>query len=575
VRAAELASLPVLAAGIAGRHVSVEDHRGGEMHDTKDAQPVPRLPEAAGDPRHATPYAWYALGVMTVVYLLNFVDRQILSILAEQIRGDLGLDDAELGFLFGTAFAVFYALFGIPLGRLADRWHRGRLMALGLALWSTMTALSGFASSFAQLAIARVGVGIGEASASPAAFSLLGDHFPKRLRALANSIYSSGLYLGMGLSLPLGGAISMSWNAAFPADAPLGLVGWQVAFVAVGLPGLVVAVWVWYLREPERLDARGRPVAANYAGVWRAFLDDLLAILPPFTLWSVARFPGGLSLNLVILAGVVIAMMLMTAVTGDVVQWAAYGVGFYAIASWIQTLRVTDRPTFSLIWGTPEVLLAIVGFGGLAGVTYCVSFWTAPYAIRTFGLDAHTVGAAIGIPGALAAAAGVILGGRLSDAWRSRDPRGRLFTCMIAAAGPAPFLVAQYHAPDFTTYALLSPVVYAFANMWVGSAVAAYQDFVLPRMYGTVSAVYLIGGTMIGLALGPYGTGKVATVTGDLRLGVLSMLIIAPITLACLWRASRRMAVLDATKAERAAASGEVLDLGSAPASPAGLRQPG
>lgn len=512
-----------------------------------------------GDPARGTPYAWYALGVMTLVYLLSFIDRQILSILAEQIRIDLDLDDAQLGFLYGTAFAIFYALFGIPLGRLADTWRRGRLMAIGLALWSAMTVASGFASSFAQLAIARVGVGVGEASASPAAFSMLGDLFTKQRRALANSIYSSGLFIGMGLSLPLGGAISMAWNRAWPEAPPLGLAGWQVAFIAVGLPGLLVAAWVWSLREPPRHDVHGAPVAVSHAGAGRAFMGDLLAILPPFTLWSVARFPGALLPNVLILMAVAAGMTLMSALTGDAVQWAAYGTGLYAIASWVQKLRSTDRPTFRLIWGTPEVLLAIVGFGALAVVTYCVSFWTAPYAIRTFHLDAHTVGVAIGMPGAAAAALGVILGGRLSDAWKARDTRGRVYTCMIAAAAPVPFVLAQYHAADFTTYALISPLVYGLANMWVGSAVAAYQDFVLPRMYGTVSAVYLIGSTMIGLALGPYGTGKVATLTGDLRTGVFSMLVAVPVSLLCLWTVSRRMAMLEGTKAARAAASGEAI----------------
>ena len=522
-----------------------------------------RVPQRNADPGRATPYAWYALGVMTIVYTMSFIDRQILSILAEQIRGDLDLTDAELGFLYGTAFAIFYTLFGLPLGRLVDSWRRERLMAIGLALWSTMTMLSGFASSFALLAIARVGVGIGEASAAPAAFSMLGDYFPKRQRALANSIVSSGLFIGMGLSLPLGGAISTGWNAAFPASPPLGLVGWQVAFIAVGFPGLLVAAWVWSLREPQRHDARGKPISISYTGVWRRFTAELFSILPPFTLWSVARFPGALLPNVLMLIGVVVAMTLMVALTGDVVQWTAYGTGLYAITSWAQTLRFTDRPTFRLIWGTPEVLLAIVGFGGLAVVTYCVTFWTAPYAMRAFHLDAQTVGVAIGIPGALAAAVGVILGGRLSDAWKSRDARGRVYTCMIAAVMPVPFVVAQYHAPDFTTYALISPVVYGLANMWVGSAVATYQDFVLPRMYGTVGAVYLIGSTMIGLALGPYGTGKVATLTGDLRLGILSMLVFVPVTLACLWWVSRGMAILEETKAERAAASGEGADFGT------------
>ena len=133
---------------------------------------------AASPPIRVGAYAWYALIVLVIVYALNFIDRQILSILAEDIKRDLGLEDAQIGFLYGTAFAVFYALFGIPLGRLADSWYRGRVMAIGLALWSSMTALSGFANSFAMLAVARIGVGVGEAAASPAAYSMISDWFP-------------------------------------------------------------------------------------------------------------------------------------------------------------------------------------------------------------------------------------------------------------------------------------------------------------------------------------------------------------------------------------------------------------
>ncbi|MCA3255181.1 MAG: MFS transporter, partial [Alphaproteobacteria bacterium] len=125
------------------------------------------------------PYAWYVLGVLVLVYVVNFVDRQIIAILAEDIKRDLGVTDTELGFLYGTAFAVFYALFGIPLGRLADNWVRTRLLSLGLTLWSSMTAISGFATNFTQLSLARVGVGVGEASAGPSAFSMLSDWFPK------------------------------------------------------------------------------------------------------------------------------------------------------------------------------------------------------------------------------------------------------------------------------------------------------------------------------------------------------------------------------------------------------------
>ena len=198
-------------------------------------------------------YARYVLGVLVLVYVFNFLDRQILAILAERIRSDLGIGDAELGFLYGTAFAVFFAVFGIPLGRLADVWDRRKLIALGLALWSLMTVLSGFARSFPELAIARIGVGIGEASAAPAAFSLLSDYFPPARRATVLAIYSSGIYIGAGLGLGLGGLIVDRWDAAFTnAPPPFGLAGWQVAFLVVGLPGLLLAGWVSTLSEPAR-----------------------------------------------------------------------------------------------------------------------------------------------------------------------------------------------------------------------------------------------------------------------------------------------------------------------------------
>ena len=152
----------------------------------------------------ASGYAWYVLGILFLVYILNFIDRQVISILAEDIKRDLGLKDEDLGFLYGTAFGVFYSLFGIPLGRLADSWNRVRLMTVGLGLWSTMTALSGLSSTGAHLAAARIGVGVGEATASPSAYSLISDYFPKKLRATALSIYSAGLYVGGGCSLFIG-----------------------------------------------------------------------------------------------------------------------------------------------------------------------------------------------------------------------------------------------------------------------------------------------------------------------------------------------------------------------------------
>src|SRR4030095_9354065 len=195
--------------------------------------------------RTSDEYARYALALLVVVYVLNFLDRQILSILAERIKADLGLTDAHIGFLYGTAFAVFYALFGIPLGRLADVWVRTRLIAVGLAFWSVMTAGSAFARRLGAVTAARLVSGAGGADASPAAFSLLSDYFPPARRATVLAIYSSGIYIGAGLGLFIGGLIVDRWDLAFAggAAAPLGLRGWQVAFLVVGFPGIPLALW--------------------------------------------------------------------------------------------------------------------------------------------------------------------------------------------------------------------------------------------------------------------------------------------------------------------------------------------
>jgi len=509
-------------------------------------------------PERAGAYAWYVLGVLFLVYVLNFIDRSILSILAQDIKAGLGLGDAQLGFLYGTAFAVFYALFGIPLGRLADSWYRGRLIAAGLGMWSAMTALSGLAASYGQLAVARVGVGIGEASASPAAYSLLADHFPVRRRALVLSIYSAGLYVGGGLSLPLGGWIAHTWTHSYQnAAAPFGLAGWQVAFLAVGVPGLLLALWVLSLREPPRGLSEGNPSPVVRPGAWVAFARELGAILPPFTLWSVARFPGALGRNLLLLGAIVAVAGCMTRLTGDALQWSTIGLGAYAVVSWTQALYMTDRPTFALLYGTPSVALALCGFGALAFVSYSLFFWGAPYAIRTFHVGADVAGLMLGVPGAFASAAGCVAGGYVSDEWKRRDLRGRLFVCMLAAIVPAPLLFAALSVADVRLFYLINPLMLFVAYLWVGPAAAAVQDCVLPRMRGIAGAIFILAVSILGLGLGPYTTGKVAAMTGSLRTGMLSMTAVMPLALLLLWLASRQIGAAEETRKARARAAGE------------------
>ena len=160
-------------------------------------------------------YRWYVLFVMMLVYAFNYIDRQIITILAPYLKADLRITDAQLGLLFGTAFALFYGLFGISLARLADGWSRVKTLAIGLSFWSGMTALSGFSSNFGQLGVARIGVGVGEASATPAAVSLLGDYFDRRIRGTVLALYSVGVYIGAGLSLMIGGSVVVAWTNAF------------------------------------------------------------------------------------------------------------------------------------------------------------------------------------------------------------------------------------------------------------------------------------------------------------------------------------------------------------------------
>ncbi|MFZ4603756.1 MAG: spinster family MFS transporter [Caulobacterales bacterium] len=190
-------------------------------------------------------YVNYALGMLLVIYTLNFLDRQIVNILAEPIKQDLGLSDTQLGLLTGLAFAVVYTVFGIPIARFADRPHANRvwIIAIALSVWSAFTALCGLAQNFLQLTLARIGVGIGEAGCTPPAHALIADKVAPERRASALALYSMGVPIGSLLGLAIGGVIADS-------------LGWRWGFILVGLPGLLLAVVaVATLKEPRRLAA--------------------------------------------------------------------------------------------------------------------------------------------------------------------------------------------------------------------------------------------------------------------------------------------------------------------------------
>lgn len=197
----------------------------------------------------------YALGVLVVVYTFNFIDRQILAILLPAIKAEFLVDDWVLGFLAGSAFALFYATLGVPIALLADRWNRRNLIAIAVAIWSAMTALSGAAGNIVHLSLARIGVGIGEAGCSPAAHSLISDYYPPKQRSTAMGIFTLGISLGIMIAYLAGGWVAQN-------------IGWREAFFMVGLPGLLLAIVVRFtVQEPPRGMSEGKIDSGHRPGV--------------------------------------------------------------------------------------------------------------------------------------------------------------------------------------------------------------------------------------------------------------------------------------------------------------------
>jgi MFS family permease len=196
---------------------------------------------------------WWATAVFFLLYVVSFVDRQMLNLLVEPIKQDLGISDFEISLLQGMTFASFYALFGLAIGWMVDHWPRRPIIAVGVFFWSIATVICGLANGFWQLALARMGVAVGEASLAPAAYSLLSDLFPPGRLALPMSIMGAGAGVGGALALVVGGYIMANIPAAGAAVPFIGmLAGWKVAFLLVGLPGLVLAGLVFSIRDPGR-----------------------------------------------------------------------------------------------------------------------------------------------------------------------------------------------------------------------------------------------------------------------------------------------------------------------------------
>jgi MFS family permease len=526
----------------------------------------PKQSSDRSPPKLGGAYAHYVLFVLVIVYVFNFIDRQILSILSQDIQADLGVTDAQMGFLYGTVFAVFYAVFGIPLARFADVWVRRSLISIGLMFWSAMTALSGFARSFPVLAMFRIGVGIGEASASPAAYSMLSDYYSPKLRSTVLAIYSSGVYIGGGIGLFLGGFVMETWNTTFPdpATSPLNLKGWHAAFLAVGIPGIFMALWVRSLKEPVRGISEGI-VTQTHPEPYKVLGTELASVVPVFNLIALRRVGASIPVNLAAAAGIAVVCWLLAVVTNNIPQWVALGIGVYVVVSWAQSLKARDNATFAMIFKSKAMIYTMIAFPTISFVTYGVGYWTAPLLLRLHDVSATEVGMYIGLGNALGGLLGVTLGGILGDKLKNRHPAGRLTVGYIAVVGTAPLVLWMVYTPSLVMAYLLNFAHHLFSACWPGIPPSTASDLVLPRMRAVAGAYYILVNTMIGLALGPFFMGQLSDVFAAggmnsaeaLQMAIAVSLCMFGVTLIFLTLAWKHLPRDEASRIDRARALGE------------------
>jgi MFS family permease len=406
----------------------------------------PSLPEGApakSPESTATPvsngYRRYVLVLLTLVYALNFIDRQILVILQESIKVDMDLSDSQLGLLTGFAFAIFYVSVGIPIARWADVGNRRNIVSMAVAVWSGMTALSGFTQNFWQLLLARIGVGVGEAGGSPPSHSMISDYYPAEKRGSALSFYSTGVYLGILFGFLIGGWI----NSEF---------GWRVAFFVVGVPGFLVAILVRLtIREPVRGGLEGRALEAP------ATFGETLRTLKGFGSFKLFAIAAGLN------------------------AFSSYGIGNFTPSFLIRSHGFT-----SLEVGTSLAL--ITGIGGALG-TYMGGVLADRYGAndKRWYLWISGIPAACSVPLMVTA---VFIG----------DPRLALgflfFATMLGAFYLGPTIAIAHTLVSPSMRAMASAILFFILNLiglGLGPLVVGMISDMLAPAYGSESLRYALG----------------------------------------------------------------------------------
>ena len=403
------------------------------------------------DQDHSAGYRAYVLFILVVVYTFNFIDRQIIGILAVPIKAELGLTDTQIGLMSGLAFALFYTFLGIPIAALADRRNRTWIMTIALTIWSGMTAVCGLAQSFLQLFLARLGVGVGEAGGVAPAYSLISDYFPPQRRARALAVFSFGIPIGSAIGIILGGILTS-------------LLDWRAAFFLVGLAGLfVVPVFKLTVKEPARGQFDGGPKKTETeAGGKLQWFHDIREVLR-----VLIRKPSFWGLSF----GAAFSSMM------------GYGLFLWMPSFFVRSFGAELPQFFAFL---PRFLLPPEP----SDVLYAAYFY----------------GAIVLVGGLL----GIWAGGVLADKYGEDKKAAYAFVPGVAFLSLVPILILGLITPSLAVSFWVFVIPTALGLMWLGPVTSAFQHLVEPHMRATASAVFLFINNLIGIGIGQTAIGLIS-----------------------------------------------------------------
>jgi len=430
-------------------------------------------------------YAWYALGLLTLINLLNFIDRNVIFALFEPIKRDLALTDSQLGWL-GSAYIFVFSVSALPFGVLSDLRSRRAVIAGGVTVWSAFTFLSGLVNSFGQLFTCRAVVGVGEAAYGPAATSLVADFYPGRGRAMAMGILASGTALGGVLGLLLGGHLE-------------GIYGWRVAFMTVGVPGFILAVLVARLQDPARTPQRL---------TLRSFLRDLgIGVLPlvrnlwPFLACVAIGLAAAFWLDRFYGAGSKVDLAVFSAAVGlglafTIVRWVrrtpdeiaadnAFGTGLTGAFAEIVRAGRTVLHTPTLVYVFLAGAMISFGLNGIVG-------WGPTFVSRELDLSAAEAAGLLGKWGLIAGTAGTLFGGVLADWLRRRWETARVIVVALGLLLGGPLALWLLTIRDLELFQVVFVATFFCLSWYSGPITAVIFDVVPSRISATVAGAYLL-----------------------------------------------------------------------------------